>query len=67
MLTMINPFGYPNSPFFSQGTEVKAPQRRLLVSGQVGVDAKGYVGKDIGEQAKIAIANLIAVLGGRDG
>jgi 2-iminobutanoate/2-iminopropanoate deaminase len=62
MLNMINPAGYPKSPSYSQGAEVKAPQRMLFVSGQVGVDAKGYVGKDVGEQAKIAVANLDAVL-----
>jgi 2-iminobutanoate/2-iminopropanoate deaminase len=62
MLTMINPAGYPQSPSYSQGAEATAPQRILFVSGQVGVDAKGYAGKDIGEQAKIAVANLNAVL-----
>ena len=62
MLTMINPVGYPNPPFMSQGTEAKAPQRMLFVSGQVGVDAKGHVGRDIGEQAKIATANVNGVL-----
>lgn len=62
MLAMINPAGYPKSPFYSQGAEAKAPQRMLFVSGQVGVDAKGYTGKDIGEQAKIAVANMNAVL-----
>ena len=62
MLTMINPAGYPKSPSYSQGAEVTAPQRMLFVSGQVGVDANGNIGKDIGEQAKIAVANLNAVL-----
>ena len=63
MLKMINPKGYPQSPSYSQGAEVTAPQRTLFVSGQVGVDAKGNVGADIGEQARIAVANLNAVLG----
>ncbi|WP_309083215.1 RidA family protein [Chelativorans sp.] len=62
MLTMINPAGYPVSPFYSQAVEAKAPRRMLFVSGQVGVDATGYVGADIGEQARIAVANLNAVL-----
>lgn len=62
MLTMINPAGYPKSPFYSQAAEVTAPQRMLFISGQVGVDAKGYTGADISEQAKIAVANLNAVL-----
>lgn len=62
MLTMINPAGIPPSPVYSQGAEVKAPARMLFISGQVGMDAKGNVGKDIGEQARIAVANLNAVL-----
>ena len=62
MLNMINPTGYPKSPSYSQAAEAIAPQRMLFISGQVGVDAKGYVGTDIGEQAKIAVANLNAVL-----
>lgn len=62
MLTMINPAGYPVSPSYSQATEVRGAQRTLYISGQVGVDAKGYVGADIGEQARIAVANLDAVL-----
>ncbi|GLQ57254.1 RidA family protein [Devosia nitrariae] len=62
MLTMINPAGYPTSPSYSQAAEVRGAQRTVYVSGQVGVDAKGYVGADIGEQAKIAVANLDAVL-----
>jgi enamine deaminase RidA (YjgF/YER057c/UK114 family) len=41
---------------------VRDAQRTLYVSGQVGVDATGAVGKDIGEQATHAIANLNAVL-----
>ncbi len=62
MLKMINPAGYPVSPSYSQGTEVTAPQRTLYISGQVGVDAQGHMGADIGEQATIAVANLNAVL-----
>lgn len=62
MLNMINPAGYPKSPTHSQGTEATSPQRMLFISGQVGVDAKGYMGTDIGEQAKIAVANVNAVL-----
>ena len=69
MLTMINPAGYPQSPFYSQGTMATAPQRTLFISGQVGVDAQGNAGADIGEQAKLAVANLNAVLAeaGMDG
>lgn len=62
MLTMINPAGYPVSPSYSQGVEVKSQERLLFISGQVGVDAQGNVGKDIGEQARFAVANMNAVL-----
>ncbi|MGO4833895.1 RidA family protein [Rhizobiaceae sp. 2RAB30] len=62
MLTMINPPGFPPPTFYSQAAEAKAPQRMVFISGQVGVDAEGHVGKDIGEQTKIAIANLNAAL-----
>jgi 2-iminobutanoate/2-iminopropanoate deaminase len=62
MLKMINPAGYPQSPFYSQGAVATAPQRTLFISGQVGVDAEGNAGSDIGEQAKIAVANMNAVL-----
>lgn len=66
MLNMINPAGYPKPPFYSHGAEATAPQRMLFVSGQVGVDANGHVGQDIAEQARIAIANLNAVLAEAD-
>ncbi|MGD9739043.1 MAG: RidA family protein [Bauldia sp.] len=62
MLTMINPAGLPAAPFYSHSALATAPGRTLFISGQVGVDAKGNVGKDIGEQALFAIANLNAVL-----
>jgi len=62
MITMIHPAGYPKSPSYSQGAEVRSPERMLFISGQVGVDAKGNMGQGIGEQAKIAVANMNAVL-----
>ncbi|RZJ25236.1 MAG: RidA family protein [Haliea sp.] len=62
MLEMINPAAVPASPFYSQGVVATAPQRMLFISGQVGVDAKGMVGKDIADQARQAVANLNAVL-----
>lgn len=62
MLTMINPASFPKSPFYSHGTEATAPQRMVFVSGQVGVDTQGNVGKDIGEQTRIAVANVNGVL-----
>ncbi len=62
MLEMINPAGIPASPAYSHGVVATAPQRTLYISGQVGVDASGNVGKDIGAQAKFAVANLNMVL-----
>ena len=62
MLTAINPTSIAPNPAYSQGTEVRGAQRTLYISGQVGVDAKGNLGKDIGEQATLAVANLNAVL-----
>ena len=69
MITMINPTGVPQSPFYSQGALASGAQRTLYISGQVGVDAQGNAGKDIGEQARIAAGNLNAVLAeaGMDG
>lgn len=62
MLTMINPAAVPASPAYSHGVIASGAQRTLYVSGQVGVDAHGNVGRDIGEQAVMAAANLNAVL-----
>jgi len=62
MLTMINPPDAAPSQPYSQGAEVRSPQRMLFISGQVGVDGSGHMGQDIGEQAMIAVANLNAVL-----
>lgn len=61
MLTAINPTALPTPPFLSQGMEASGT-RTLYISGQVGVDSRGNVGRDIGEQARFAIANLNAVL-----
>lgn len=62
MLDMINPAGCVQPQFYSHGVVATGAQRTLFVSGQVGVDASGNVGADIGEQAKIAAANMNAVL-----
>ena len=62
MITMIHPAGYAKSPHYSQGAEVRSPNRTLYISGQVGVDAQGNMGQGIAEQAKIAVANMNAVL-----
>ncbi len=62
MIQMITPQGFPSLPYLSPGALVTAPPRTLYISGQVGVDASGQVGKDIGEQARLATANVNAVL-----
>jgi len=62
MIEMVTPRGFPNLPYLSPGALVTAPQRTLYISGQVGVDATGQPGKDIGEQARLATANVNAVL-----
>jgi 2-iminobutanoate/2-iminopropanoate deaminase len=61
MLRPVNPKSVPGPGFYSQGIEASAASRTLYVSGQVGVGPNGP-GKDIGEQATLAITNLNAVL-----
>ena len=62
MLTMLDPAGAPKNPALSQSALATGTTKTLYISGQVGVDGTGNVGKDIGEQATNAIANLNAVL-----
>ena len=62
MLTAINFPDRPPHPAYSQGIDVKAASRLLFIAGQVGSGADGIVPASIGEQAKLAIANLNAVL-----
>ena len=62
MLEMINPASLAPAQFYSHGALAVLAQRTLYISGQVGVDAEGNIGKDIAEQARIAVANLNAVL-----
>lgn len=62
MIEMVTPQGFPNLPYLSPGALVTAPQRTLYISGQVGVDAAGQAGQDIGEQARLATGNVNAVL-----
>jgi 2-iminobutanoate/2-iminopropanoate deaminase len=68
MLTMINPPG-PVPVSYSHGALAIDATRTLYISGQVGVSETGAIGKDIGEQAKFAVANLNRVLAeaGMDG
>lgn len=69
MLQMIMPPSATSPAPYSQGALTTGAQTTLYISGQVGVDPQGRMGADIGEQASIAVANLLAVLGeaGMDG
>lgn len=58
----INPPSVPAQPFYSQGISVSAAGRTLYVSGQVGMRPDGTPGEGIEEQARLAVANLEAVL-----
>lgn len=62
MQKAINPTGVSTPPYYSQAIEVSGFTRTLYVSGQVGVAADGSFPPNVGEQAKLAIANLKAVL-----
>lgn len=62
MIEMVTPRGFPSLPYLSPGALVAAPQRTLYISGQVGVDATGQAGNGIAEQARLATANVNAVL-----
>lgn len=62
MLKMLN---HPNMPApmgYSHAVEAKGMQSMLFVSGQVGVRADGSVPDTVGEQAKLAVANVNAML-----
>ncbi|HRP78247.1 MAG TPA: RidA family protein [Aquamicrobium sp.] len=69
MSRKFNPEGVPAPGFYSHGVEIVSPQRLVFVAGQVGVRADGSVAEGIGEQARVAVANLNAVLAaaGMDG
>ena len=61
--TAINPSTTANSPFYSQGMEVRDAGSLVFVSGQVGMAADGTVPDGVEAQAVQAVANLNAVLG----
>ena len=62
MLTPINLPDRPPHPAYSQGMQARSGGGMLFVSGQVGSAADGSVPPTVGEQAKLAVANLYAVL-----
>lgn len=66
MLRKFNPPGRTTSPAYSHGAEASGFQRILFISGQVGIRPDGSTAKGMAEQAKVAIANLHAVLAEAD-
>jgi 2-iminobutanoate/2-iminopropanoate deaminase len=61
-VTPLNPAITPNSPFYSQGVEVRNSHSMVFVSGQVGMAIDGSVPAGVEAQAVQAVANLNAVL-----
>ena len=52
----------PPQGAYSHSVEAPAGSRTLYIAGQVGVDAKGEIGKTFRDQAENAFNNLAAVL-----
>ncbi len=52
----------PPQGAYSHSVEAPAGSRTLYIAGQVGVDAKGEIGKTFRDQAENAFTNLAAVL-----
>jgi len=64
MLTRRNPTEgvYAATPDYVHAMEVSNPSRLLFVSGTMGLDAEGHVGRDLKEQLDLVWSNLRAVL-----
>lgn len=62
MLRHLNPEGIAAPGPYSHGVEASAFQRMLFISGQVGIRPDGSLAEGIGEQTRVAIQNLGAVL-----
>lgn len=62
MLTMLNNRDLPPPTGYSHAALASGPQKTLFISGQVGVAADGSVPATVGEQAKLAVANVYAML-----
>lgn len=60
----VNPWEWSKNFGFSQAVEVVEAERLLLCSGQtaVGTDGSPPATSDVGEQLRLALANLITVL-----
>ncbi|MFN8830671.1 MAG: RidA family protein [Labrys sp. (in: a-proteobacteria)] len=67
---MIHAFDPPDAPkpasAYSQGVVYEGPARRLIISGQVGVDFEGRILEGFEAQVRQAFANLEAVLRGAE-
>ncbi len=66
MFRHLNPAGIAAPGPYSHGVEASAIQRMLFVSGQVGIRPDGSLAEGIGEQTRVAIQNLTAVLADAD-
>jgi len=63
MAVFLNPPAVPKpSSNYAQGVLVKASARRLIISGQVGVNAQGVVREGMEAQTEQVFDNLFAVL-----
>lgn len=62
MLKAINHSDRPAPAAYSQAIEATGVSRMLFISGQVGTAADGSVPEGVGEQARLAIANMNALL-----
>ena len=62
MLRMLNNANLQAPMGYSHAVEASGMGSMLFVSGQVGVRADGSVPESVGEQAKLAVANVYAML-----
>ena len=62
MITIRNPQDRPVSEAFHQGMEVSGTVRTLYIAGQIGLRPDGTVPEGIEAQARVAYANMKAVL-----
>jgi len=58
----IEPAGGHATPGYSQGVEVSASGRRLIISGQVGTEADGKLPDNLEGQTRACFRNIFAIL-----
>jgi 2-iminobutanoate/2-iminopropanoate deaminase len=67
MILAFDPVDAPKpASAYSQGVVYEGPARRLIISGQVGVDLQGRIVEGFEAQVRQAFANLEAVLRGAE-